>query len=81
MKVISSLELEENVKTYLNTARTEPILIQGGDENETFILTKQNSLEEDLSRAISMDEAILRVKEGMRRIVDNSKRKKGAIAI
>ena len=80
MKVISLVELEENVKMYLNTAKTEPILIQGS-EDETFILTKQNSLDENLSRAISMDEAIVRVKEGMRKIVDNSKKKNGAIAI
>ena len=39
---------------------------------------KQNSSDKNLSQAISMDEAILRIKEGMRKIVDNSKTKKGA---
>ena len=45
---------------------------------QSIFKIKHNSLDKNLSRAISMDEAITRVKEGMRKIVDNSKTKKGA---
>ncbi|HBB00005.1 MAG: hypothetical protein A2W86_00130 [Bacteroidetes bacterium GWD2_45_23] len=72
MKVISSAELRNNMKKYLDTARTETVVIQRG-RTETFVLTKQDNLPEDLNRAISMDDAILRVEEGMREIIKNKK--------
>ena len=68
MKVISSTELRDNIKKYLDTARTETVVIQRG-RTETFVLTKQNSLPEDFIQAISMDEAISRVEAGMKKIV------------
>jgi len=79
MKVISSAELRDNIKKYLDTARTETVVIQRG-RNETFVLTRQESLPEDLIRAISMDEAILQIESGMRKIAEQ-KRGNEAIAI
>lgn len=70
MKVISSAELRNNMKKYLDTARTETVVIQRG-RTETFVLTKQDDLPEDFHRAISMDEAIIRAENGMREIVKN----------
>lgn len=72
MKVISSAELRNNMKKYLDTARSETVVIQRG-RAETFVLTKQDNLPEDLNRAISMDDAILRVEEGMRKIIKSKK--------
>lgn len=68
MKVISSAELRNNMKKYLDTARTETVVIQRG-KTETFVLTRQDDLPEDFHRAISMDEAIIRVEKGMRKII------------
>lgn len=53
MRVISSSELRNNMKKYLDLAGNEKILIQRG-RNETFVLTKEVCLEpdEDLSRAV-----------------------------
>ena len=79
MKVINSAELRDNIKKYLDTARTETIVIQRG-RNETFVLTAQESLPEDFIRAISMDEAILQVEAGMRKIVEK-KRENESIVI
>jgi hypothetical protein len=73
MKVISSVELRNNLKKYLDSARTETVVIQRG-KNETFVLTRQEDLPEDLSRAVSMDEAIGRVETGMREIIEKRKR-------
>jgi predicted ATPase len=72
MKVISSAELRNNMKKYLDTARMETVIIQRG-KNETFVLTRQDDLPEDFNRAISMDEAILRVEAGMRKIIERHK--------
>ena len=62
MKVISSAELRNNIKKYLDTARTE-----------TFVLTKQDSLPEDFARTISMDEVIPQIESGMRKIVESKR--------
>jgi len=72
MKIISSAELRNNMKKYLDTARTEKIVIQRG-RTEAFVLTMQNDLPEDFFTAISMDEAIARVEIGMKKIIEKSK--------
>jgi hypothetical protein len=79
MVVISSVELRNNMKKYLDTAKTETVVIQRG-EAETFILQKKDSLPETVSqlpedfyRAISMDKAIARVGAGMRKIINKHK--------
>ena len=80
MIVISSAELRNNMKKYLDTAKTETVIIQRG-KSETFVLHMQESLPEislelpeDFNRAISMDEAIIRVEEGMRKIINKHKK-------
>ena len=78
MVVISSAELRSNMKKYLDIARGEKVLIQRG-KNETFVLTSQRNSEEfDLSRAITVDEVIARVREGLTEIFE---RKESAKAV
>ena len=65
MVVISSAELRGNMKKYLDTAKREQVLIQRG-KNETFVLTaQQNPVEYDLARAVTVDEVIAKVREGL----------------
>ncbi len=62
MRVISSSELRNNMKKYLDLAATEQIIIQRG-RKETFVLQKQEYIEpdEDLDRAITSKELLGRV--------------------
>ena len=57
MRVISSAELRNNMKKYLDLAASEEIIIQRGSR-ETFVLQKKEYLEpdEDFNRAISLEE-------------------------
>lgn len=78
MVVISSAELRSNMKKYLDIAKTEQVLIQRG-KNETFVLTaQQNPIEYDLSRAITVDEVIAKVREGLTELYE---RKESAKAV
>ena len=67
MRVISSSELRNNMKKYLDLAANERILIQRG-RNETFVLVREDYLEpdEDLRRAISAKELLAGVEEDIR---------------
>lgn len=70
MVIISSAELRNNMKKYLDIAKTEKVLIQRG-RNETFVLVAQsNAAEEDIRRAITVDEVLARVREGLNEIFD-----------
>ena len=65
MVVISSAELRGNMKKYLDIAKREQVLIQRG-KNETFVLTaQQNPVEYDLARAVTVEEVIAKVREGL----------------
>lgn len=65
MVIISSAELRNNMKKYLDIAKNEKVVIQRG-KNETFILVAQNvTSNEDLNRAITVDEVLARVREGL----------------
>lgn len=78
MVVISSAELRSNMKKYLDIAKTEQVLIQRG-KNETFVLfAQQNPVEFDLSRAITVDEVIAKVREGLTELYE---RKESAKAV
>lgn len=57
MRVISSAELRNNMKKYLDLAANEQIVIQRG-KKESFVLRKQEYIapDEDLARAISIEE-------------------------
>ena len=53
------------MKKYLDIAKSEKVVIQRG-KNETFVLVAQNvNSNEDLSRAITVDEVLARVREGL----------------
>ena len=53
------------MKKYLDIAKKEQVLIQCG-KNETFVLTaQQNPIEYDLARAVTVDEVIAKVREGL----------------
>ena len=58
------------MKKYLDIAKKEQVLIQRG-KNETFILmAQQNPIENDLSRAITVDEVLAKVREGLSEIFE-----------
>lgn len=67
MRVISSAELRNNMKKYLDLAIEEKIVIQRG-KNETFVLTREEYLEpdEDLRRAISAEELLVGIEADIR---------------
>jgi len=64
MVVISSAELRNNMKKYLDMAKTEQVLIQRG-RNETFLLTAHNHADVNLASAITVDEVIEKVRAGL----------------
>lgn len=73
MVIISSAELRNNMKKYLDIAKTEKVVIQRG-RNETFILVAQNNAaEEDLNRAITVDEVLAKVREGLNEMFERRK--------
>lgn len=67
MRVISSSELRNNMKKYLDLAANENIVIQRG-KNETFVLTREDYLEpdEDLKRAVSAQDLLLGIEADIR---------------
>ena len=67
MRVISSSELRNNMKKYLDLAVNEKILIQRG-KNETFVLAREDYLEpdKDLRRAVSAKELLSGVEDDIR---------------
>lgn len=78
MIVISSAEFRNNMKKYLDLARTERVVIQRG-RNETFVLIAQNNAPDaDLARAISVDEIIDRVREGLTQMLERKEAEKSA---
>lgn len=59
----------------LDIAKNEKVLIQRG-RNETFVLVAQNNAaDEDLSRAITVDEVLARVREGLNEMFERKERK------
>lgn len=67
MRVISSSELRNNMKKYLDLAVNEKIVIQRG-RNETYVLTREEYLEpdEELRRAVSADELLVGIESDIR---------------
>ena len=79
MIVVSSAELRNNLKKYLDTATTETVVIQRG-RNDTFVLQRQERFEEisteipaDFHRAITGKEVISAVETGLRDIIKRKK--------
>ena len=74
MVVISSAELRNNMKKYLDLARTERVVIQRG-RDESFVLVAQNSVAAaDLARAITVDDVIDRVRDGLTQMFEERKK-------
>lgn len=65
MVVISSAELRNNMKKYLDLARTERVVIQRGKDESFLLVAQKNAPEDDLMRAITVDDVIDRVREGL----------------
>ena len=74
MRVISSAELRNNMKKYLDLADKERIIVQRG-RNETFVLTKEEYLEpdDDFHRAISIEEFAKGAKEHISKLYAQDK--------
>ena len=76
MVIISSAEFRNNMKKYLDIAKTEKVVTQRG-RNETFVLVAQNNAaEEDLNRAITVDEVLARVREGLNEMFERKESNK-----
>ena len=78
MVVISSAELRNNMKKYLDLARTERVVIQRG-RDESFVLVAQNNASDtDLARAITVDDVIERVREGLTQMFEKKEAERNA---
>ena len=78
MVVISSAELRNNMKKYLDLARTERVVIQRG-RDESFVLVAQNNASDaDLARAITVDDVIERVREGLTQMFEKKEAERSA---
>ena len=78
MVVISSAELRNNMKKYLDLARTERVIIQRG-RDESFVLVAQNNASDaDLARAITVDDVIERVREGLTQMFEKKEAARSA---
>jgi transcription antitermination factor NusA-like protein len=73
MIVISSAELRNNMKKYLDFANTDTVVIQRG-KTETFVLAAQvNIPDADISRAITKDELLTGIKSDIRDMYANGR--------
>lgn len=70
MVVISSAELRNNMKKYLDIARTERVVIQRGRDESFILIAQKNAPEADLARAITVDDVIERVRAGLTEMFD-----------
>ena len=62
------------MKKYLDLARTERVVIQRG-RDEAFVLVAQNSAAAaDLARAITVDDVIDRVRDGLTQMFEERKK-------
>ena len=69
MLVISSAELRNNMKKYLDLAKDETVVIQRG-RTETFVLSRQERLSPDahLASAITADELLIGIEEDIKKM-------------
>ena len=75
MLVISSAELRNNTEKYLDLVATRPVVIRRG-ATETFILQAEKHLapDDDLARAITIDELLTGVKSDIRAMYTKDKK-------
>ena len=78
MVVISSAELRNNMKKYLDLARTERVVIQRGRDESFVLIAQNNAPDEDLSRAITVDDVIERVREGLTHMFERKEAERSA---
>lgn len=76
MVVISSAELRNNMKKYLDMARTERVVIQRGRDESFVLIAQNNASETDLARAITVDDVIERVREGLTEMFERKEAEK-----
>ena len=70
MVVISSAELRNNLKKYLDLARTERVVIQRGRDESFVLVAQNNTADADLARAITVDDVIERVRDGLTQLFE-----------
>ena len=75
MLVISSAELRNNMKKYLDRAKDETVVIQRG-RTETFVLKRQERLspDADLASAITAEELLIGIEEDIRKMFSKKAR-------
>lgn len=78
MVVISSAELRNNMKKYLDIARTERVIIQRGRDESFVLIAQNNALEADLARAITVDDVLERVREGLTQMFERKETERQA---
>ena len=76
MIVISTAELRNNLKKYLDLARTERVVIQRGRDESFVLIAQNNALDADLARAITVDEFIDKVRDGLTQLFERKEAEK-----
>ncbi len=73
MVVISSAELRNNLKKYLDLAKDEAVVIQRG-RTETFVLSRQERLLPDanLASAVTAEELLIGIEEDIKKMFRSS---------
>ncbi len=69
MLVISSAELRNNMKKYLDLAKDETVVIQRG-RTKTFVLSRQErlSLDANLANAVTAEELLIGIEEDIKKM-------------
>lgn len=76
MIVISTAELRNNLKKYLDLARTERVVIQRGRDESFVLIAQNNAPDADLARAITVDEIIDKVRDGLTQLFERKEAEK-----
>lgn len=76
MVIISSAELRNNLKKYLDIARTERVVIQRGRDESFVLIAQKNAPDADLARAITVDEFIDKVRDGLTQLFERKEAEK-----
>ena len=76
MIVISTAELRNNLKKYLDLARTERVVIQRGSDESFVLIAQNNAPDADLARAITVDEFIDKVRDGLTQLFERKEAEK-----
>ncbi|MBQ9701944.1 MAG: hypothetical protein IJ753_05545 [Bacteroidales bacterium] len=64
------------MKKYLDMARTERVVIQRGRDESFVLIAQNNASETDLARAITVDDVIERVREGLTEMFERKEAEK-----